>query len=293
MAKDLVVSCTSGLCNRIHGILGSYLLSKQLGRNLKVLWINNAELGVEFHDIFDPSIELISEADFLYRVSRLELTTKVYNSGFSPHVESSHVSPDDPHDMVVVKPWYLPHLDGQEFAKCHVKELQRMYSVLPFRRELVDMAEPSRYSNHVGIHIRYGDPTSTGTVNHQDYFQASTVESFKGIMRSLLEKTPGLRFYVATPMDSIKRELAAEFNVDSIETVTGRGPAGVKSAVIDLLNLCGCSMCCGSEHSQFTKMVSVRTSKPVVIVTKDGCYYDLGGPRPTTLEEIFSLLRTV
>jgi hypothetical protein len=293
MTKDLVVSCTSGLCNRMHGILGSYLLSKQLGRKLKVLWINNAELGVEFHDIFDTDIELITEADFLYKVSRLELTVKVYNSGFSPYVESSHVCPDDPHDMVVVKPWYLPHVDGQEFAKSHIKDLQGAYTKLDFRRELVELAEPLKYANHVGIHIRYGDPTSTGTVNHQDYFQASTVDSFKCIMRSLCEKTPNTRFYIATPMESIKHELAKEFNVDFIETVTGRGPAGIKNAVVDLLNLCGCSMCCGSEHSQFTKMVSVRTGKPVIVVTKDGCYYDLGGPRPTTLEEIFSLMGSV
>ena len=61
----LVVSCTSGLCNRIHAILGSKILAHKLGRDFSVYWPRNGELDLSFQ-------AKIRHCQKLFRVYHLE-----------------------------------------------------------------------------------------------------------------------------------------------------------------------------------------------------------------------------
>jgi hypothetical protein len=44
-----------GLCNKMRAIASAYALACKLQVQLKVIWINNADLGANFADLFKPS----------------------------------------------------------------------------------------------------------------------------------------------------------------------------------------------------------------------------------------------
>lgn len=283
MKKVLIVSCTSGLCNRIHSILGSKLLAERMGRDLLVFWPENTELGASADYVFANPPALISADDLLFRVSRPEITIRVFNSGFVPFVECDNVEDSD-HDVLLVKSWFIPRLKGESHTYHSYLSLRQYLDDVAFNPDIVRLATPEEYSNHVGVHVRHGDPQPDGRVFQTDYFQ-SDLELFKRAMGMICDKNPDARFYVSSPCERVKIDLAKNFNVDYAVTVPYRTPEGIQDAIVDFTNLCGCNCLIGSYRSQFTRMVGFVTQKTVAIVT-DPPHLDLVGCIPVTLQEI-------
>ena len=261
----LVVSCTSGLCNRIHAILGSKILSEKLGRDFSVYWPRNGEVDLGFQALFESDIKLISQKDLLRRTAYPGCTLKVYNANNVGPREYENVSSDDTDETILIKPWTSPLMKGQTHDFDHNKALSKTLHCLPFRKSLVDQATPEKYTQHVGVHIRYGDYRKPG-INPTECFSQSSVESFERSMDIIRSNFPGIRFYVSCPNTDIKKRLASSFDVEYRDIDPTRSPQGIKDAVVDLINLSGCVFCLGSYQSQFSQFLSLRSNKIIGMV---------------------------
>lgn len=284
MNKRLIVSCTSGLCNRVHALLGSKRLAERFGRELQVFWAENAELNASANFVFANPPSLIQPDDLLFHLSRPEITVRIFNSGFGPCLECDHVE-DSYHDIIFIKPWFVPRLKGQPHTSRTYFPLRQYLGEFSFNPEIVKLANPVHYSNHIGIHIRYGDPRPDGTFRQTEYFSESDIERFKHVMDLITRKRPETRFYVSSPCESAKQELAKNFNVDYTGIVPYRSEDGIRDAIVDFTNLCGCNCLIGSYRSQFTRMVGFSTQKTVAVVS-DNPHLDFTACVPATLEEI-------
>ena len=261
----LVVSCTSGLCNRIHAILGSKILSEKLGRDFSVYWPRNSEVDANFRALFESDIKLISQKDLLRRTAYPGCTLKVYNANNVGPREYENVSGDDTDETILIKPWTSPLMKGQTYDLDHNKALSKALPCLPFRKSLVDQATPEKYRQHVGVHIRYGDYRKSG-ITHTECFSQSSVESFERSMEIIRSAFPGIHFYLSCPNPDIKKRLASKFNVEYRDIDPTRSHQGIKDAVVDLINLSGCVFCLGSYQSQFSQFLSLRSNKVIGMV---------------------------
>ena len=261
----LVVSCTSGLCNRIHAILGSKILAHKLGRDFSVYWPRNGELDLSFQDLFESDIKLILQKDLLRRTAYPGCTLKVYNANTVGPREYENVGQDDTDETILIKPWTSPLMKGQTHDLDQNKALSKTLQSLPFRKRLVSKATPEKYQSYVGVHIRYGDYRKSG-INHTECFSQSSVESFEISMEAIRVAFPEVRFYVSCPNPDIKRRLASRFNVEYRDIDPTRSPQGIKDAVVDLINLSGCVFCLGSYQSQFSQFLSLMSNKIIGMV---------------------------
>ena len=261
----LVVSCTSGLCNRIHAILGSKILAHKLGRDFSVYWPRNGELDLSFQALFESDTKLISQKDLLRRTAYPGCTLKVYNANTVGPREYENVGQDDTDETILIKPWTSPLMKGQTHDLDQNKALSKTLQSLPFRKRLVSKATPEKYQSYVGVHIRYGDYRKSG-INHTECFSQSSVESFEISMEAIRVAFPEVRFYVSCPNPDIKRRLASRFNVEYRDIDPTRSPQGIKDAVVDLINLSGCVFCLGSYQSQFSQFLSLMSNKIIGMV---------------------------
>lgn len=284
MKKVLIVSCTSGLCNRIHSLIGSKFLAEKLNRDLLVFWPENAELQASAQFVLANPPNTISADDLLFRLSRPEITVRVFNSGFGSHLECDHVEDSD-HDVLLIKPWFIPRSKGETHTSHTYFPLRRYLDSVAFNPDILKLATPERYAGHVGIHVRHGDPRPDGGFNQTEYFSESDAERFMRVMDLISRKKPGTRFYVSSTNESIKADLSKNFDVDCIPTVPYRSEEGIRDAIVDLTNLCGCNCLVGSYRSQFTRMVGFVTQKTVAIVC-DNSHLDFAVCIPATLEDI-------
>ena len=278
------MSCTSGLCNRIHSFIGGKVLAEKLGREMLIFWPENSELNAPARFVFANPPDLISSDDLLFHLSRPEITVKVFNSGFGQSLECDRVEESD-HDVLFVKPWFVPRLKGELHTSHTYFPLRKYLPCVEFRPEIVSMATPGQYANHVGVHIRYGDPLPGGLFAQKDYFSQSSLERFKRVMDLICRKRPDTQFYVSSTSQEIKYDLAKNFDVDYRDTTPYRTTEGIQDAIIDLVNLCGCSCLVGSYRSQFTRMVGFMTQKTVAIIS-DSPHLDFVVCIPETLESI-------
>ena len=258
----LVASCTSGLCNRIHSLLGSKIIADSLNRDFKIYWPKNSELDVSFTDIFDSDLSIISDHELSYRLLDARVTCKVYNAGLVPPHEYTNIRRDDPHDIIVIKSWTAPVFSGQFHTEDHRDALKTLLSSIPFKTEILAKASPSKYSSYIGIHLRYGDYRPEG-VNHLDCFSGASEEAFKALMHRIVSARPTTRFYISCPNLRIKQSLSEHFHADYLDINPYRSVDGVKDAVIDLMNLSGCAFVFGSSSSQFSQFVGLLSNKPV------------------------------
>ncbi len=267
----LVASCTSGLCNRTHCLLGSKIIADELGRDFKVYWPRNSELDANFQDLFDTSIKDISQDELNYLVSDSRVTCKIYNAGLQ---ESVNIHRDDHHDIIVVKSWTAPLFVGEQHNHSYKNLLEKHLAILPFKREITQRAEPSRYASHVGVHIRYGDYRPDGQ-NHLEYFSRASEGAFRSIMSRVIQLRPGTRFYLSCPNEQIKKSLASSFDVDFVSINPYRSMEGIQDAIVDLTNLSGCAFVFGSSPSQFSQFVGLMYHKFVGMIGGAGGNHEL------------------
>ena len=281
--KMLIVSCMSGMCNRMFAILGAIRLAEKMGRELRILWVRNGNLDVDMADIFESDIPCISQGDFCDLMAKPEVTTKIYNSGFWPHCECIHVAHDDPHDVVLVKPWYIPAFIDDRDDRITIPQIRAELGHLRFKHAHQLHID---YSNYVGIHIRYGDYNPSGVIEQTEMFSGSPVSRFKEVMAAIVASKPDTKFYVSCPMEFIKMELAHEFNIARFFVAPNRQLRGTVDAIKDLHNFSSCKLCIGTEISTFTKMVGVLSNKEVIIVHKASLTVEYGYSRPISIEDV-------
>ncbi len=281
----LVASCTSGLCNRIHAVLGSKIMAEKLGREFSVYWPRNGELDLSFQAIFESNIKLMSKKDLMRRLAYPGCTIKVYNANTTGPREYENISYDDTEETILIKPWTSPLFRGQVYDMGHNKAMSEVLKTLPFRKSIRDKANPEKYKKFVGVHIRYGDYRPNG-INHTEYFSKSSVDAFCASMESIRSSYPDVCFYVSCPNIEIKRNLASRFSVEYLEVDPTRSPQGIKDAIVDLINLSGCAFCLGSHNSQFSQFVCLMSDKKVGIVS-DAPYLAYGTAHTASSHEEF------
>ena len=264
----VISSCTSGLCNRIHSVLGCKIIADELKRDFKVYWPNNAELGADFKDLFDSSVATISGPDALHLLSDARVTSKIYNAGLTGTCEYMNIDRHDVNEVIFIKSWTSPVFKGDIHGHDFREKLLQAVKHFPFKREITQKATPQNFVKHVGIHIRFGDYRPYG-ISHSEYFNESTVDVFRPFMQRIVEARPWAKFYVSCPNPEIKQQLKSEFcAVDFIDVNPYRSLDGARDAILDLTNLSGCAFVIGSHRSQFSQYVGLMSGKVVALLAK-------------------------
>jgi len=210
--KMLVASCTSGLCNRIHSILGASVLANKFKREFRVHWPRTKELDASFHDVFEPGFATISNQRLMDAVLDNGKTTAIYNSGYGRSTFETDAVSDSDHDLILVKPWFVPIEKPNVYDLTVFTAMRAELSALRFTRTIAERVKTD--DTWIGVHIRHGDYWDGSTLSNAEIFERSSIDLFKQSMELLANKIERARFYVSSPCNELKVELAKSFDVD-------------------------------------------------------------------------------
>src|SRR5688572_10853482 len=111
--RNLFVTCSSGLCNRLLMLAGSMRIAARTGRKLALYWPVNRYLGCAFNDLFQNTFPMITGAD-LTELLDTALTVKVYNAWKTsgPIANSIDAKGDPEINIVIIKGWSYPKFEN-------------------------------------------------------------------------------------------------------------------------------------------------------------------------------------
>jgi hypothetical protein len=276
--RNLLATCSSGLCNRLLLLAGALRLAHLTNRNLLLYWPNNSEAACEFNDLFLNQFRMFGERDIHYLLNST-VTIQLYNAWRirGPHYPDIATDGDPQAEIVLIKGWFYPKLshevyDGSFYlsAREYLVELRPREALLE-RMNLFNLPEFS-----IGVHLRRAEVCPE--------FQISRDEHFRTIMRALLKEFPALKFFLATDDPLTAAKFCDEFGdrILQIEKIGGgrKRLDGMEEALIDLYLLSRTRAVLGNNFSTFTHTAAALGGIPVVIAKEETAGLGL----PSTLE---------
>ncbi len=245
----LIIQPIGGLCNRMRAINSALILAKKQGKQLKVIWNVNAELGCPFEELFEPTDAFtVMNIRSKWNVSKLfyQLTRKRIGNDEIRANRDEHGLTDD-FALTLDCPLYIA--TEEHFFECHD------YS--PFVptaeiRQRIDALTCSYGSRNVGVHIRRTD--------NKPAIGKSSTQAFVDSMKQELAQFPDTKFYVATDDLTEEANLRRLFpdRIISNETrdLSRDSVTGIKDALLDLMCLAKTDKIIGSYFSSFTDIAA-------------------------------------
>lgn len=250
----IIVQPLGGLCNRMRVIVGAASLAQKMGRDLKVLWTQDATLNARFDELFEP---------IPYKVVEVKLDSWHYKALF-------HWYKDIRHYMLLDDQWISVNARGKEYAewsdKIEGKNLFLQtnldilfdgdYSIFKAKKAVIEtMNNVKCDESTIGLHIRRTDNANAIKYSPTSLFFAKVEEELKA--------NPLTKFYLATDAPKEETAFVAKFG-DSIITyekhsLDRNNPVAIKDALIDLYNLSHCRKIYGSYWSSFSDTAALWT----------------------------------
>lgn len=268
MLKNLLTAVPQGgLCNRLRVVLSALSLYEQLPVEVQLEWSENDECHARFDELFEP-VDAdgfhIRTMDWWARPSRkrnfhLPRMLRVcmgytwQRDGFEPSALTELADALKRHRKVYVS-------SGSLLASYPPECLSRLqpHAELQARIDSILSGFPS-YT--VGVHIRRTDNAVS--------IQNSPVEALVSAMQEEVDKSPCVKFFLATDDAAVKQMLEKRF---PHRIITRHVPAerntlqGMQDALVDLWCLAGTHKLLGSYWSSFTDMAAEIGKMPLVIV---------------------------
>jgi hypothetical protein len=262
---SLVVSSTSGLCNRLLTLAGAMRIAEKTGRRLVLYWPCDTNLNCRFESLFENPIEQF-DARHVYDLLHTQNGVSIYQTerGKVNRLHYRSVVRRDPSPVIVVKGWGAPALRWEGGAKPKDRARPYLKALVPVAALREAIARPPVLEDAIGVHIRRGDDPQS--------FAGSRDQDFLTIMRRLVERKPDVRFQLATDDAATEQRVRDEFP-DRVHTLakTVFGPAarhsveGMQEAVVDLYRLARTRAVLGNHRSSFSTVAALLGSGRLVV----------------------------
>lgn len=245
----LIIQPIGGLCNRMRAINSAYLLAKERGDKLTVIWFENKELGCPFHELFKKNNEIrIINIRSKWNLVKLwyQFTCGfVNNEAIRAHKGDGLL--DEAFRKSLKKRTYIA--TEEHFYPCHDYHLfVPTDEIIAKIKAITDRFQ----GNAVGVHIRRTD--------NGPAMAKSTTEAFVRAMERELADNPETKFYLATDDFKEEENLRKHFG-DIIISNENRdlsrdSISGIKDAMLDLYGLASTRKIIGSYFSSFTDIAA-------------------------------------
>lgn len=254
----LIIQPIGGLCNRMRAINSAWMLAKERGDKLTVIWNINGELGCPFGQLFEPNpafhvINIRSKWD----PRKLYLQT---SSRFIPNEEIRSHKGDGLLDEAYRKalPDKIYIATEEHFYPCHSYEL---FTPIPSIQKRIQEMTRDFSSHTVGVHIRRTD--------NKPAIGKSSTQAFITTMDAELAANEDTVFYLATD-DREEEECLRDYFGGVILSNEDRdlsrdSISGIQDAMVDLYALASTHKIIGSYFSSFTDIAADMHQIPKVI----------------------------
>ena len=261
----LVVSSTSGLCNRLLALAGAMRIADVTGRRLVLYWPQDSNLNCPFEALFENPIERF-EAPHLYDLMHTQIGVSVYQTerGKVNRLHYRSIVRGDPSPVVVVKGWGAAALRWERGAKPKERAQPYLKRLVPVAALREAIARPPALEDAIGVHIRRGDERQS--------FAGSRDEDYLTILRRVVERKPDVRFHLATDDRDTEQRFRDAFP-DRIHTLakSAFGPEarqsveGMREAVVELYRLARTRAVLGNHRSSFSTVAALLGSGRLVV----------------------------
>lgn len=237
----------SGLCNRLRAMNAAYWLSKHVHTGLKVFWRIDDSMNTGFTSLFEPP-----DGTTVVDHSVRQIIPRIIFHRFNP-LAYSHATSLQFVDNAIKTKGCLP-LSITEYSEFFTEGESRYVWLKPKSKilEIIESYHGEIGDDAIGVHIRRTD--------NEMATRYSPLELFISRMDVALEKSPGLRFFLATDDCTIKQTLLVRYGkaVYTRDKVSARDHKnGVVDAVVDLFLLAGCKRgILGSYWSSFSEVAA-------------------------------------
>lgn len=267
----LTLSPLGGLANRMRAILAADTLCREVGSELKVVWMRESGLNARFCDLFQP----LSVADVQ------ELGAKDYLL-YAPPLKRNLFIPSIPQKLrfdTTLFDWHLPVLQqnpeelaamlkgknvfvasGLGFFPTNDALFAQYFKPLPSLMEEVGQRTAAFGDQTVGVHIRRTDNAMS--------IQCSPIEAFVERMEAFPATT---NFYLATDDERVKSLMSEKFphRVWSSPFEADRNSLeGMREAVVEMFSLAKTSHFLGSYYSSFSDIIVAMNQHGEIVVKK-------------------------
>jgi len=254
----LIIQPIGGLCNRMRAINSAWMLAKERGDKLLVIWNVNHELGCPYEKLFKPhpAFQVINiHSKWNIRKLFLQFTSQfVSNDEIRTHKGDGLL--DEAFRKGLGKKVYIA--TEEHFYPCHTYDL-----FVPTDEIISRIKEmTSKFgANAVGVHIRRTD--------NKPAIGKSSTDAFLTSMKAELAAHPDTMFYLATD-DLSEEAVLREAFPDKILSNQNRDLSrdsvnGIQDAMIDLYSLAATNKIIGSFFSSFTDIAADMNDIPKII----------------------------
>jgi len=278
MTKCIYIYCDGGLGNRYNCLMGGLWLAHNLNLTPQVIWPQNNWCGAAFEDLFEPGMQLCDH-DYNQIFDLIPTINVIHENVFNrplSFLQVHHTSLMEIHTHMAQMPhrhlFYLNSLIPAWMEHTHI--LDHIVTMLPFKKNLVDMAEHVMHlhaqgESFWGIHMRktdFGDnavsdlPYMNMIVANPD--QKVFVCSDDALTEQKFNLLPNV--FVHDKTHYVEKLVPGEWNqtiTDQNQTQwqfnVNRSSASVQEAVVDLLILSHSNIMNTNTRSTFLHMASM------------------------------------
>ena len=281
LPRLLVCHCMHGLGNRLRALASCMSFAHESNRELVVVWETDAHIEARFSDLFSSPLVVVEKMAPKWPFTDVEKWDSVWsNFKFYNYMEMEKEGAvkgakiaNEGNKHIYYKGAYIMEVFDESLTNWD-KDNQNLRTLKPVPEvmERLSELESRGLGSHdvIGLHIRnrtlskdiknvnfvaeYGDE-ATSTM--EKWRQASSVHSFVGEMRRIIEEKPKVKFFVATDTFQVIDMLEEKFGKDRVismkRTCDERDGACVRYALVDMLALSKCKELYGSNWSSFTE----------------------------------------
>lgn len=263
--RYLYATCSSGLCNRLLMLAGSVRIAEKTERRLILDWPTNLQVGCRFDALFLNEFQMFNE-EHLTRLLRTDECVRIYNAvGMRPHYNRISADGDPEADIVLIKAWGPPMLDNETWNQQFMRELQPYLRQLQPRPEILARAnEHPLPACCLGVHIRRGE-------DYAEFFKSADAH-FETIMQSIVTACPEVTFFLATADPETEARFRRRFGdriISFPKTCSGRHPAAIEEAMVDLILLSRTGAILGNYFSSYSYAAAVLGPNIMVNATEE------------------------
>lgn len=258
----VILQPIGGLCNRMRAINSAFLLAKERGDKLTVIWFENKELGCPFGELFKDSGE-IRIINIKSKWNLLKMWYQLSSHFINNETIRAHKGDgllDEAFRKALPKRIYIA--TEEHFYPCHDYHLFVPTDEIAAR---IKKMKDKLGAASVGVHIRRTD--------NKPAMDKSSTTAFRTAMEKEVAANPEVTFYLATDDFTEEEALRKHFGNKIISNenrdLSRDSVNGIKDAMLDLYSLSSTSKIIGSYFSSFTDIAADMHSIPKLVAGSD------------------------
>lgn len=261
--KTLTLIPYGGLGNRLRVLNSAFLLGKDLGAELKLIWFKKWELNSDLEALFATTGYVYTPASpltvALLKPFLKHIWIQKYESMYRKTLNLFYDKVYFDSDVTALTPAQLWE-DACRYRRVLIATCYQFYDfenfdnyeVAPAIRQRIDNLTKNFDSHTVGVHIRRTD--------HIALIEASPVELFVEHMTRMVEEDSAVKFFLATDDESVKQSMLQQFGerlLTQQTPLTRDSHEGMVGAVVDIYALSKTRTIICTTKSSFAKMAAM------------------------------------